>query len=137
MDVDVGTPLQRCGSSSLLQRQASVSQPGRIKAFSSRRRNVSPLVRTDSLIEWLKGLLHHSFVLDAVRTTAEHTWQYVEEVSAAKDRAGRAPVCAARHSLLALCRPNLTCVHALARAVPLVSWSKSTAASTARSCARG
>jgi IMP and pyridine-specific 5'-nucleotidase len=48
---------------------------------SSRRRNylLTPH-RRDPLIEWIKGLLYHSFVLDSMSSTAEATWAHCEQL---------------------------------------------------------
>mmetsp|Transcript_10557 Transcript_10557/g.15991 ORF Transcript_10557/g.15991 Transcript_10557/m.15991 type:complete len:564 (+) Transcript_10557:40-1731(+) len=48
-------------------------------AFSSRRRNylLTPH-RKDGLIEWMKSMLNHSFVLDALDTTAADTFSHFE-----------------------------------------------------------
>ena len=47
--------------------------------MSSERRNweCSPH-RTDAFIDFVKGMLHHSFVLDAVAQTAVPTWRHIE-----------------------------------------------------------
>ncbi|KAJ1458572.1 IMP-specific 5-nucleotidase [Pelagophyceae sp. CCMP2097] len=48
---------------------------------SSRRRNYYLVShRRDQFIEFVKGLLQHSFVLDALEATAESSWAYVEEL---------------------------------------------------------
>ena len=49
--------------------------------ISSRRRNymLNPH-RRDGLIEFIKGLLHHSFVLDAMPQTADATWAHIENL---------------------------------------------------------
>ncbi|KAJ8610018.1 hypothetical protein CTAYLR_006645 [Chrysophaeum taylorii] len=50
-------------------------------AFSSRRRNYMLVShRRDQFIEYIKGLLHHSFVLDALRETGTNSWKHVEEL---------------------------------------------------------
>jgi IMP and pyridine-specific 5'-nucleotidase len=48
-------------------------------SFSSRRRNylLTPH-RRDGLIEWMKSMLHHSFVLDALETSAADTFSHFE-----------------------------------------------------------
>jgi IMP and pyridine-specific 5'-nucleotidase len=48
-------------------------------SFSSRRRNylLTPH-RRDGLIEWMKSMLQHSFVLDALETTAADTFLHFE-----------------------------------------------------------
>eukprot|EP01083_Nonionella_stella_P241924 844325_1 len=48
-------------------------------AFSSRRRNylLTPH-RKDGLVEWMKSMLNHSFVLDALDTTAADTFSHFE-----------------------------------------------------------
>jgi len=48
-------------------------------SFSSRRRNylLTPH-RRDGLIEWMKSMLNHSFVLDALETTAADTFSHFE-----------------------------------------------------------
>lgn len=48
-------------------------------SFSSRRRNylLTPH-RRDGLIEWMKSMLMHSFVLDALETTGADTFSHFE-----------------------------------------------------------
>ena len=50
-------------------------------SFSSRRRNymLQPH-RRDGLIEWMKHMLQHSFVLDALGQTAPETFRHFEEL---------------------------------------------------------
>jgi len=50
-------------------------------AFSSRRRNYLLIPhRKDGLIAWMKNMLNHSFVLDALEATAEDTFHHFEEL---------------------------------------------------------
>jgi hypothetical protein len=50
-------------------------------AFSSRRRNYLLVPhRRDGLIAWMKNMLNHSFVLDALEATAEDTFHHFEEL---------------------------------------------------------
>jgi len=50
-------------------------------SFSSRRRNyMLSSHRRDGLIEWMKGMLQHSFVLDALATTAPDTFLHFEQL---------------------------------------------------------
>lgn len=50
-----------------------------LMSFSSRRRNylLTPH-RRDGLIEWMKSMLQHSFVLDALEVTADDTFRHFE-----------------------------------------------------------
>lgn len=50
-------------------------------SFSSRRRNYLLVPhRKDGLIAWMKNMLNHSFVLDALESTAEDTFHHFEEL---------------------------------------------------------
>ena len=50
-------------------------------SFSSRRRNyLCHSHRSDGFISFIKEMLGHSFVLDAVQATAESTWSHVEDL---------------------------------------------------------
>lgn len=50
-------------------------------SFSSRRRNYMLVShRRDQMIEFIKGLLQHSFVLDALAESATNSWKHLEEL---------------------------------------------------------
>ncbi|GMH49002.1 hypothetical protein TrRE_jg7258 [Triparma retinervis] len=52
-----------------------------IMSFSSRRRNyMLTSHRRDGLIEWMKSMLHHSFVLDMLTSTAPDTFSHFENL---------------------------------------------------------
>ena len=61
--------------------QPRLSIAGAASASSSRRRNylLHPH-RTDGFIDFIKGLISHSFVLDSMDVTADATWQHIEEL---------------------------------------------------------
>ena len=61
--------------------QPRLSIAGAASASSSRRRNylLHPH-RTDGFIDFIKGLISHSFVLDSMAVTTEATWQHIEEL---------------------------------------------------------
>ena len=52
-----------------------------IMSFSSRRRNyMLKRHRRDLLFEWMRDMLNHSFVLDAMKESAHNTWKHFEDL---------------------------------------------------------
>ncbi len=74
---------------------------------SSRRNYLAKPHRTDALIDFVKQLIHHSFVLDALEHTAPTTWEHVEEL-VDDHRAAQASASATATSRLAELAPGIS-----------------------------